>query len=83
MTEKDTPTANSILLAPVVQIPYIIALPYFEILRTPFFESSNITNLINQYELMYTNFGVEKKKKIQRLPLYYERFIIKYIKSMI
>ncbi|MCJ1343493.1 hypothetical protein MMC31_001687 [Peltigera leucophlebia] len=83
ITEEGTSTPNSIPLAPVIQIPYIMAMPYHGTLGTPFFEGFNITDFLNQYELMCTDFRVEKKERIQKLPLYCKMFIGKYIESVI
>lgn len=83
MIKEDIPTPDSILLVPVTQIPNIMAIPCFRTPRTPFFEGFNITDFLNQFELICTNFQVEKKEKIQRLSLYCEIFINKYIESVI
>ena len=83
MTEEGTPTPDSIPLAPVIQMPYIMAMPYPGTPGTPFFEGSNITDFLNRYELMCTDFRVEEKERIRRLPLYCEMFIGKYIESVI
>lgn len=56
MTKKSTLTSNNISFAPVVQIPYIIAILYLKIPKTLFFKGFNITNFHNQYKLMYINF---------------------------
>ena len=83
MTEQGTPTPDSIPLAPVVQIPYIMAMPYPGTPGTPFFEGSNVTGFLTRYELMCSDFRMEEKEKIRRLPLYCEMFIGKYIESVI
>ena len=82
-TEEGTSTPGSIPLAPVIQMPYIMAMPYPGTPGTPFFEGANITDFLNRYELMCTDFRVEEKEKIRRLPLYCEMFIGKYIESVI
>ena len=46
MTEQGTPTSDSIPLASVVQIPYIMAMLYPGTPGTPFFEGSNITDFL-------------------------------------
>ena len=83
MTKQCTPTPDSIPLAPVVQIPYIMAMPYPGTPGTPFFEGSNVTGFLTRYELMCSDFRMEEKEKIRRLPLYCEMFIGKYIESVI
>ena len=82
-TEKGTLTPGCIPLVLVIQMPYIIAMPYLGTLRIFFFEGANITNFLNWYKLMYTDFQVEEKEKIWRLPLYCKMFISKYIESVI
>ena len=83
MTEQDTSTSDNISLASVVQIPYIMAMPYPRIPSTSFFEGSNITNFLRRYELMCIAFRMKEKEKIRRLLLYCEMFIGKYIESLI
>ena len=46
MTKQGTLTPNSIPLAPVVQIPYIMTMHYLGIPGIPFFEGFNITNFL-------------------------------------
>lgn len=83
INNQDTLTPNSIPLAPIIQISYIMAMPYF---RTPsmfFFEGFNIINIFGWYKLICSKFQIGKKEKIRKLPLYYEIFIGKYIKIVI
>ena len=75
MTEEGTPTPDSMPLAPVMQIPYIITMPYPGTPGTPFFEGSNVTDFLDRYEQMCTDFRVEAKEKIKRLLWYCEMFI--------
>lgn len=71
-------------LAPVIQIPYIMAMLYPGTPGTTFFKGgSNVTDFLNRYELMCTNFRVEEKGKIRKLPSYCEMFIGKYFESVI
>lgn len=56
MSKQSTPIPNSIPLAPVVQIPYIMAMPDSETPDTPFFESSNIIDFFTIYKLMCSDF---------------------------
>lgn len=81
MTEG-TPTSGSTPLTPVIQLPYIFTMPYPGTPGTPFFEGSNITDFLNRYDQMCTDFLVEAKEKIKRLPWYCEIFIGKYIESV-
>lgn len=69
MTEEGTSTPDGIPLAPVIQIPYIMAMPYPKTPGTPFFEDSNITDFLNQYDLICIDFRKEEKEKLWRLPL--------------
>ena len=61
MTKQDISTPNNILLAPIVQIPYIMARFYREIPSTLFFKGSNITNFFIWYELICNDFQIEEK----------------------
>ena len=58
-----------------MQIPYIIIMPYPGTPGTPFFEGSNVTDFLDRYEQMCTDFRVEAKEKIKRLLWYCEMFI--------
>ena len=83
MIKQSTLTFNSILLASVVQIPFIIAILYPETLGILFIESSNMTDIFCQYKLICSDFWIKEIEKIRKLPLYYNIFIGKYIKSLI
>lgn len=54
--KKDTLTLGGILLASVIQMPYIIVMPYLKTLKTLFFKGTNITDFFNWYKLIYTDF---------------------------
>lgn len=82
-TKQSTPTPNSILLAPVVQILYVMAIPYLETPSTLFIKRSHVIDFLTKYELIYSDFQMEEKEIIRRLPLYCEIFIGKYIESVI
>lgn len=56
MFRKNNSISDSIPLAPVLQILYIIALFCPEILITLFVRGFNITNFLNQYDLIFTDF---------------------------
>lgn len=72
ITGEGTPALDSMPLAPVIQIHYIIAIYYPGTSRTPFFEGSYINDFLDRYERMCIDFRVEAKEKIKKLPWYCE-----------
>lgn len=63
MIKQGTLIPNTISLAPIVQILYIIAISYPGISSTSFLEGSNITNFFTRYNLIYSDFPIEEKTK--------------------
>lgn len=75
-TTKEGPsTPCNMPLALVIQMFYIMTMPYHGTPGTPFFEGVNITDFLNWYKLICTDFQVEEKEKILRLSQYCEIFI--------
>ena len=56
---------------------------YPDSLKAPYFEGSNITNFVEDYSLIYTDYQVDKQEKFKRLSEYFELFISKYIETLI
>ena len=68
MSKEGIPNPDSTSLPPVIQVSYILTMPYLGRPGTSFFEGSNITDFFNRYNQIYTDFRVEIKEKMKRLP---------------
>lgn len=58
-------------------------MPYPGSPGAPFFEGSNITDFLDSYSRMCTDYQVDKQEKIKRLSWYCELFTGKYIETLI
>ena len=58
-------------------------MPYPGSPGAPFFEGSNITDFLESYSRMCTDYQVDKQEKIKRLSCYFELFTGKYIETLI
>ncbi len=98
MTDSDKPSQttpvyyNSMELEsevnPAFSLPFLlsyllIVMPYPGSLCIPFFEGTNISDFLDQYSRMCSNYRISEKEKIRRLPGYCEMFTGKYIETLI
>lgn len=87
---KVTPT-KSVSLKNSLKDPSFTSIPmYFQAVMSypgspgaPYFEESNITNSLDNYNQMCTDYQVDKQEKTKRLSWYYELFTGKYIEMLI
>lgn len=87
-TEGSTPTlsnSNASKESMPASIPVYshAVMPYPGAPGTPFFEGSNITNFLDRYSRMCTDYRVSEEEKIKRLAWYCEMFTGKYIETLI
>ena len=76
VSSKDLPSASISMHSKVV-------MPYPGSSRAPYFEESNITNFLDSYSRMCTDYAVDEQEKIKRLSWYCKLFTGKYIKTFI
>lgn len=58
-------------------------MPYPGAPGTPFFEGSNVTDFLDRYSRMCTDYRVDEQEKIKRLSWYCEMFTGKYVETLI
>ena len=58
-------------------------MPYPGAPGTPFFEGSNVTDFLDRYSRMCTDYRVDEHEKIKRLSWYCEMFTRKYVETLI
>ena len=62
---------------------FSIVIPYPGSPGICFFDERNITNLLDLYNQLCSDYRLLKHEKIYRLPWYYEYFIGRYIRILI
>ena len=66
-----------------ISVYFHAIMPYLGAPRTPFFEGSNVTDFLDQYSQMCTDYQVDKHEKIKWLSGYCEIFTRKYVETLI
>ena len=66
---------------PIAYAPFVI--PYPGTPGTPFFDGQNITDFLDRYNQLCSDYHLSESEKIYRLPWYCELFMGKYIKILI
>ena len=87
-TEGSTPTpsnSNASKESMPASIPVYshAVMPYPGAPETPFFEGSNVTDFLDRYSQMCTDYRVDEQEKIKRLSWYCEIFTGKYVETLI
>ena len=87
-TEGSTPTpsnSNASKESMPASIPVYshAVMPYPGAPGTPFFEGSNVTDFLDRYSRMCTDYRVDEQEKIKRLSWYCEMFTGKYVETLI
>ena len=60
-----------------------IVIPYPGAPGAPFFDGQNITDFLDQYSQLCSDYGLSELEKTHRLPWYCELFVGKYVKILI
>ncbi len=77
------PSANPASSLPFqLSYPHIV-MPYPGSPGTPFFKRTNISNFLDRYSRMCSDYRISEKEKIRRLSCYCEMFTGKYIETLI
>ena len=80
---SNTPDTENVPTPPQFQASYIMPIPYSGAPGSPFFEGANVTEFLERYENVCEDYRISLAEKIRRLPLYYEMFTTRHIKSVI
>ena len=79
--EKSLGPAPEKSSSPLMALPIII--PYPGVPGAPFFDGQNITNFLDRYSQLCSDYGLSESEKIHRLPWYCELLVGKYAKILI
>lgn len=78
-----TLTSESTSISSQFQAPYVLSISYLGVSDSSFFERVNISKLLERFKNIYNDYQILTSKKIRRLLLYCEIFIVQHIRFVI